>query len=307
MKRVPSMKQLQYLVALADTRHFGQAAERCHITQSTLSAGIRDLETVLGTAVAERSNRRVVMTHAGTKIADRARSVLRQAEEIMELAKADRSPMTGDMRLGVIPTIGPFLLPRALPALRDRYPALTIYLREEQTAPLLARLDNGELDVALIALPYETEGLSTEVVLDDEFLFACHRSHALAGRPEVPVEALAGTELLLLEEGHCLRGHTLDACQIGDDRARAQFEASSLHTLVQMVAGGIGVTLIPRLAVDAQITRGSDISLARLGMPAFRQIALAWRQMSLRSEDHRELATALRELTHCTTRSATSR
>ena len=297
MKRVPTMKQLQYLVALADTRHFGQAAERCHITQSTLSAGIRDLETVLGTAVAERSNRKVFMTHAGAQIADRARSVLRQAEAIMELARADRSPMTGDMRLGVIPTISPFLLPRALPALRDHYPALTIYLREEQTAPLLTRLANGELDVALIALPYEMEGLCTEVVFDDEFLFACHRDHALAGRAEVSAEDLAGAELLLLEEGHCLRGHALDVCRIGDDRARAQFEASSLHTLVQMVAAGIGVTLIPRLAVDAQITGGTEISLARLGMPACRQIALAWRQTSLRSEDYRVLANALRGLT----------
>ena len=297
MKRVPSMKQLQYLVALADTRHFGQAAERCHITQSTLSAGIRDLESVLGTVVAERSNRRVVITHGGARIADKARWVLRQAEEIMELARADRSPMTGDMRLGVIPTIGPFLLPQVLPALRDRFPALTIYLREEQTVPLLARLANGELDVALIALPYETEDFSTEVIFDDEFLFACHQDHPLAGRAEVSAEALAGAELLLLEEGHCLRGHTLDVCRIGDERARAQFEASSLHTLVQMVAAGIGVTLIPRLAVDAQITRGSDISLARFGAPAFRQIALAWRQTSLRSEDHRMLANALRKLT----------
>ena len=297
MKRVPSMKQLQYLVALAATRHFGQAAERCHITQSTLSAGIRDLESVLGTVVAERSNRRVVMTRAGSQIADRAGSVLRQAEEIMELARADRSPMTGDMRLGVIPTIGPFLLPQVLPALRDRFGALTIYLREDQTAPLLARLANGELDVALIALPYETEDFSTEVIVDDEFLFACHRDHPLAGRAVVSPDALVGAELLLLEEGHCLRGHTLDVCQIGDARTRAQFEASSLHTLVQMVAAGIGVTLVPRLAVDAQITRGSDISLVRLGTPAFRQIALAWRRTSVRSEDHRLLAKALRELT----------
>lgn len=297
MKRVPSMKQLQYLVALADARHFGQAAKGCHITQSTLSAGIRDLESVLGTQVAERSNRRVVMTRAGTRIADRARLVLRQAEEIMELARVERLPMTGDMRLGVIPTIGPFLLPRVLPALRHRYPALTIYLREEQTAPLLARLENGELDAALIALPYDTGDLRTEVVFDDDFLFACHRNHALAGRAEVSAAALAGAELLLLEEGHCLRGHTLEVCQVGDERARAQFEASSLHTLVQMVAADIGVTLIPRLAVDAQITRGTEISLARLGMPAFRQIALAWRQTSLRFEDYRMLANALRELT----------
>ncbi|MDD9981025.1 MAG: LysR family transcriptional regulator, partial [Gammaproteobacteria bacterium] len=156
MKRLPTMKQLQYLVALADTRHFGRAAERCHITQSTLSAGIRDLESVLGTAVAERSNRHVLITRVGAQIAERAKALLRDAEEVMEVARAGRSPMTGEMRLGVIPTIGPFLLPRVLPGLRERFPELTVYLREEQTAPLLARLEDGELDAALIALPYET-------------------------------------------------------------------------------------------------------------------------------------------------------
>ena len=297
MKRVPTMKQLQYLVSLADTRHFGRAAERCHITQSTLSAGVRDLESVLGTVVAERSSRPVVITRVGEQIAERAKAVLREAEEIMEVARAARSPMTGEMRLGVIPTISPFLLPRVLPVLRERFPELTIFLREEQTAPLLARLEDGELDAALIALPYETEDLSVDVISEDEFLFACHRSHPLAGTDEISRNALEGAELLLLEEGHCLRGHTLDVYRIGDERARAQFAASSLHTLVQMVAAGIGVTLIPRLAVDAQITQGTDISLSRLGMPASRQIGLAWRQTSLRTDDYRSLANTLRELT----------
>ena len=297
MKRVPTMKQLQYLVALADTRHFGRAAERCNITQSTLSAGIRDLESVLGTVVAERSNRPVVITRVGEQIAERAKAVLREAEEIMETARAARSPMTGELRLGVIPTISPFLLPRVLPVLRARFPELTIYLREEQTAPLLARLEDGELDAALIALPYETEDLRIDIISEDEFLFACHREHPLAGTAEISREALVGAELLLLEEGHCLRGHTLDVYRIGDERARAQFEASSLHTLVQMVAAGIGVTLIPRLAVDAQITQGTAISLSRLGMPASRQIGLAWRQSSLRTDDYQLLAETLRELT----------
>ena len=297
MKRLPTMKQLQYLVALADTRHFGRAAERCHITQSTLSAGIRDLESVLGTAVAERSKRHVLITHVGARIAERAKALLRDAGEIMELARAGHSPMTGEMRLGVIPTIGPFLLPRVLPALRERFPALTIYLREEQTAPLLARLEDGELDAALIALPYDTGDLDTDVILKDEFLFACHRTHALAGAGEVSPDALAGERLLLLEEGHCLRGHALDVCKMGDTKARAQFEASSLHTLVHMVAAGIGVTLVPRLAVDARIAQGTDISLSPLTVPALRQVGLARRRTSSRTEDFRLLAGTLRELT----------
>ena len=296
MKRLPTMKQLQYLVALADTQHFGRAAQRCYIAQSTLSAGIRDLESVLEIAIAERSNRHVLITRVGVQIAERARALLRDAEEVMEMARAGRSPMTGEMRLGVIPTIGPFLLPRVLPVLRDRFPDLTIYLREEQTAPLLARLEEGELDVALIALPYETEDLSIDVILKDEFLFACHRTHALACTDEVSLEALAGEQLMLLAEGHCLRGHTLDACGVGDTKARAQFEASSLHTLVQMVAAGIGVTLIPQLAVDARVIQGTGISLSRLAMPASRDIGLAWRPTSLRTDDFRLLAQTLREL-----------
>ncbi|MCY4004972.1 MAG: hydrogen peroxide-inducible genes activator [Rhodospirillales bacterium] len=294
MKRLPTMKQLEYLAALADTRHFGRASERCHVTQSTLSAGIRDLESVLGTAVAERSNRRVLITRVGTQIAERAKALLRDAEEVMEMARAGHSPMAGEMRLGVIPTIGPFYLPRVLPALRERFPELTLYLREEQTAPLLARLEDGELDVALIALPYDVGDLTTEVILEDEFLFACDRAHGLAGAREVSLDALAGERLLLLEEGHCLRGHALDACRLGDRRARAQFEASSLHTLVQMVAAGIGVTLVPRLAVDARIALGADISLSRLAAPASRQIGLAWRRTSLRAKEFQMFASVLR-------------
>ena len=300
MKRLPTMKQLQYLVSLADTQHFGRAAQRCHITQSTLSAGIRDLETVLGTPVAERTNRRVLITPVGARIAERAKSVLREAEEVMEVARAARTPMTGEMRLGVIPTIGPFVLPRIFPTLRARFPELTIYLREEQTAPLLARLQGGELDVALIALPYDTEDLRIDVLFEDELLFACNRNHALAGVDEISLEALADEPLMLLEEGHCLRGHTLDVCTTSDRRARAQFEASSLLTMVQMVAAGVGVALIPRLAVDVHVTQGTEISLSRLGVPAARQIGLAWRKTSMRTGEFRLLADTLRELADTT-------
>ena len=297
MNRLPTMKQLRYLVALAETRHFGLASARCHITQSTLSVGIRDLESVLGTAVAERSNRRVLITPIGMQIAERAKTLLREAEEVMEMARASHDPMTGEMRLGAIPTICPFLLPRVLPVLRERFPELTIFLREEQTAPLLARLEEGELDTVLIALPYDTGDLSVDLILADDFLFACDRTHELAGSDEVSPAALEGERLLLLEEGHCLRGHALDVCRLGDRKARAQFEASSMHTLVQMVAAGIGVTLIPQLAVDARITQGTDISLSRFSAPASRRIGLAWRRTSSRSGDFRLLASTLRELT----------
>lgn len=296
MKRLPTLKQLEYLVELAEAEHFGRAAQRCFVTQSTLSAGIRDLEDVLGTPVAERSNRRVLITPLGRKIAERGKILLRDAGEIMELARASSAFMSGELHLGVIPTIGPYLLPRVLPPLREKYPELTLYLREEQSAPLLRRLRAGELDVALIALPYATDGLVEAVIFDDDFFFACHSDHPFSNAPQLPISALAGEPLMLLEEGHCLRSHALDVFKMGDRRARLQFEATSLHTLIQMVAAGIGVTLLPQLALDADIIRGTNISVVPLRTSAARQVALVWRESSSRAE---EFALLAQEIGYC--------
>lgn len=285
MKRLPTMKQLQYLVALSETRHFGRAAERCFITQSTLSAGIRDLESVLETEVAERTNRQVMLTRVGARIAEKAKVLLRDAEDVMDIARASRAPMTGEIRLGVIPTIGPFFLPSVMPLLRVRFHALKLFLREDRTAQLLARLNDGELDLAVIALPFETGDLSVEVIFEDELLFACARNHPFAGRDVVDLGALDVDQLMLLEEGHCLRDQTLEFCTDRRLKTTNPFEATSLHTLVQMVAAGIGVALIPKLAVDASITNGANISLSRTKIPAFRQIGVAWRSSSLRTTD----------------------
>lgn len=295
MKLLPSLKQLEYLVALADTLHFARASERCNITPSTLSAGIRDLEHVVGVALAERTKRRVLMTPIGNEIAARARLLLRDAQDIMDLAAANHEPMTGAMRLGVIPTISPFLLPRVLPKLSRRYPGLQLYLREEQTDALLGHLRAGDIDVALIALPYDTEDLDCEVLFEDGFQFACSKHHPLARERRIALTTLAHEPLLLLEEGHCLRGHALDACQLVDGKIRAQFAASSLHTLVQMVAARLGVTLLPNLAIDAGITRGCDIKLIPLAHAAARQIGLAWRRTSLRAEEFALLGEQFRE------------
>ena len=296
MKHLPSMKQLQYLIALADTKHFARAAKRCFVTQSTLSAGIRDLESVLGTAVAERTNRRVLMTPIGLEIAKRAKALLQTAQDVMDVARAGTTPMSGDIHLGVIPTVSPFLLPRILPALGRAFPDLMLYLREEQTVSLLGRLHEGELDAALIALPYDTGGLDTALILEDEFMFACAKKHALAQATTVSVKALSAEALLLLEEGHCLRGHMLDVCAAGNKRIRVQFEASSLHTLVQMVAADLGVTLIPKLAIDAGITKGTGITLLPLSNPASRQLGLVWRQTSLRAEELERLGVKISKL-----------
>lgn len=296
MKLLPSLKQLEYLVALADTEHFARASERCNVTPSTLSVGIRDLENVVGVALAERTKRHVLMTPVGKEIARRARVLLRDAQDIMELAAANEEPMTGDMRLGVIPTISPFLLPRVLPALNRRYPALRLYLREEQTDTVLARLRGGDIDLGLIALPYDTGDLACKVLFEDPFEFACSKAHPLARETTIAADTLVREPLLLLEEGHCLRGHALDACQLTAGRIRAQFEATSLHTLVQMVAANLGVTLLPKLAIDARITRGCNIRLIPLVSAASRQIGLVWRQTSQRAREFELLGEQVSEI-----------
>lgn len=296
VKRLPTMKQLQYLVALAETRHFGRAAERCFITQSTLSAGIRDLEAVLEVEVAERTNRQVMLTRVGERIAERARALLRDAEDVMDIARASRAPMTGEIRLGVIPTIGPFLLPTVMPSLRTTFHALKLYLREDRTLPLLSRLSEGELDLAVIALPFDTGDFCVEVIFEDRLLFACSRDHPLAGQDVVDLETLDMDQLMLLEEGHCLRDQTLEFCHDRNLRTTSPYEATSLHTLVQMVAAGIGVALIPELAVDAAITNGANVSLSQTKLPAFRRIGVAWRSTSSRTRDFQTLTRFFREI-----------
>ncbi|MCY4129204.1 MAG: hydrogen peroxide-inducible genes activator [Gammaproteobacteria bacterium] len=295
MKRLPTLKQLQYLVALAETRHFGRAAERCFITQSTLSAGIRDLETVLEIEVAERTNRQVMLTRVGERIAERARVLLRDAEDVMDIARASRAPMSGEIRLGVIPTIGPFFLPKVMPPIRSNFQSLKLFLREDRTLQLLARLAEGELDLAVIALPFDTRDFCVEIIFEDELLFACARDHPLAGRSVVDLDTLDMDQLMLLEEGHCLRDQTLEFCHDRNLGNSSPFEATSLHTLVQMVAAGIGVALIPKLAVDAAITSGANVSLSRTKLPAFRRIGVAWRSTSSRTRDFQTLSQFFRK------------
>ena len=294
MKLLPSLKQLEYLTALADAEHFSKAADICHVTPSTLSAGIRDLELLLGAPLAERTKRSVVILPLGKAVAERAKLLLRDAEDIMELAAAQRAPLTGDLRLGVIPTIGPFLLPSVMPGLHASYPDLRLYLREEQTEYLLEQLRTGEIDTALIALPYKHEGLKVIVLFEDRFQLACPASHELAAKNRITHNELSDQPLLLLEEGHCLRGHALEACSLERPGRMAEFEATSLHTLVQMVATGLGVTLLPQLAIDANITAGTGLSLVPLtGGSVSRQIGLVWRKASPRAHEFELLGKAL--------------
>lgn len=292
---LPSPQQLRYLLALAVTEHFGRAAQECAVTQSTLSAGILALERQLDAAILDRSaGKRVVFTPLGHDLLARARVAMAALQSVVETADTARAPMSGRLRLGVIPTIGPFLLPRLMPALREAFPRLQPYLREDQTDRLLAQLAEGRLDLLLLALPCECAGNDTLPVARDEFLVALPAGHALATQPRIQPRALAGERLLLLEDGHCLRDQALAACGQSARPGLEDFAATSLHTLAQMVAGGLGITLLPRMAVDAGITDGTGIVLRPLvARDAWRTIGLTWRPNAPRAADFRRLAPLL--------------
>jgi LysR family hydrogen peroxide-inducible transcriptional activator len=294
MTPLPSPQQLRYLIALADSRHFGRAAEACSVSQSTLSAGLLALERQLDAAILDRSaGKHVVFTALGLELAGRARSALAALGAVAEAADAARAPMSGPLRLGVIPSVGPFLLPRLMTALRDAFPKLRLYVREDLTARLTDQLVSNRLDILLVALPCDCAGEETLPVARDELLVALPEGHVLAELERVPVAALTGEKLLLLEDGHCLRDQTLAVCGMlaGDREAQDTFAATSLHTLVQMVAGGLGITLLPRLAVAAGVTEGTGVILRPLaGAGAWRTLSLAWRRNAPRSADYRALA-----------------
>lgn len=297
MHALPSLRQLQYLVAIADHLNFTRAAEACFVTQSTLSAGLKELESILGAQVVERDRRSVVLTPLGREISERARTLLAEAEDLVDLATGAAAPMGGTLRLGVIPTIAPFLLPKALPGLRERYPKLKLALREDLTGNLLARLRDGELDLALIALPYETGELLVRPLFDDEFWLA-----GPAGEPALKtrrplVTGPIAERLLLLEEGHCLRDHTLAACERDKSASAAGLEATSLLTLVQMVESGLGLALLPELALRSGVLTNTELVARPLAPPApKRTIALVARQTTARGAELDALADFLVDL-----------
>lgn len=289
------MRQLRYLVAVVDRCHFGQAAAACNVSQSTLSAGIQELEDLLGAPLLERTKRTVVPTALGRDVADRSRDLLKGAEELMDVAQAAREPMAGPLRLGVIPTVGPFLLPRALPRLRETFPKLQLYLREDQTARLLERLDAGELDAVLLALPYALGDLEVMDLGEDRFSVVYPADHRLPATGAVTPADIARENLLLLEDGHCLRDQALAACELESARRNTAFNGTSLHTLAQMVANGLGVTLMPQMALDAGIVRGLDVAVRPMADGTqHRRIGLVWRRTSARKETFRRLGEALR-------------
>ena len=259
MSALPSIRQLRYLVAVADRLNFRAAAESCFVTQSTLSAGIKELESALGTELVERDKRHVRLTRAGAEVVAKARTLIAQAQDLVETARRAAEPLAGPFRLGVIPTIAPFLLPRIAPQLRSAYPRLKLYLREDLTERLLDRLRLAELDAALIALPYETGELAVRELFRDEFWFVARERDPLAREKAVAVERLGPREIVLLEEGHCLRDHAIVACGTRAPGEAPAVEATSLATLVQMVEGGLGVTLLPEMTLKAGILNGTSL------------------------------------------------
>ena len=296
---LPSSQQLRYLVALADQGHFGRAAATCAVTQSTLSAGILALERQLDAPLIERgATRRPVFTAVGMEVVARARLALAALEEVSEAAAAARDPLSGPLRLGVIPTIGPFLLPRLMPVLRQAFPRLRLWLREDQTARLVAQLEAGRLDLLLLALPCDCAAAEQVAIAADPFVLALPAHHRLAAQPVVALEALAAERVLLLEDGHCLRAQAQEACGLPRGLAAEDgFAATSLHTLVQMAAGGLGLALLPRLAVEGGVLAGTDLVVRPLAAgpreaaaPPARTLALAWRPRSPRAAAFRALA-----------------
>ena len=277
-----TLRDLQYLVALADTGHFGRAALACHVSQPTLSAQLRKLEGALGVPLIERRPRHVTLTPAGQAVAERARRMLQDAEDIRRLARASQDPLAGRLRVGLIPTLGPYLLPRVAPRLARALPRLALVLHEYQTAPLVERVQAGELDLALLALPADTKSLHTRSLFAEAFLVAMPERHALAARRRLKPADLEGEKLLLLEDGHCLRDQALEVCARAGTEEQ-DFRATSLETLRQMVAAGLGVTLLPRLAAEGPFGTTRGLALRPFAPPApTRLIGAAWRPTTTR-------------------------
>ena len=290
MSRQPTLKQLKYLCAVADRQHFGHAAKSCYVSQSTLSAGIQELEETLGVSLVERNNRNVLLTSLGQDVVDRGREILVEIEDLISMCESSGAPFSGKLRLGVIPTIAPFLLPRMLRALRETHPDFKLFIREDQSQPLVDSLHAGELDVLLLALPFPADNVDNMTLSVDPFVLACPLDHALSAKSPLHSSDLQGESLLLLEDGHCLREHALEACKLRDNQISVPYQATSLTTIVQMVANGIGVTLLPKMAVDADITAGTELAVIPFGeVGVSREIGLMWRKKTPRQTEFRLL------------------
>ena len=280
-----NLRDLQYLVALADHKHFGHAAEASFVSQPTLSTQIKKLEDELGVTLVERTPRKILLTEVGAQIVSRAREVLNEVEQIRRIARHDQDPEAGTLRLGIFPTLGPYLLPHVMGTIRERFPRLELLLVEEKTEEVLKRLREGKLDAAILALPVHDDTLHAEFLFEEPFLFAAPETHPLAKRRKLKLADLENEHLLLLEDGHCLRDQALEVCRMSGAGEKQGFRATSLETLRQMVAANVGVTLLPVLAVQPPIAHTVNVHLTPFrGHAPSRRIAMFWRRSSAMGE-----------------------
>ena len=276
-----NLRDLKYLVALADHKHFGKAAAASFVSQPTLSTQIRKLEEELGVSLVERAPRKVMLPPAGRDAAERARRIVAKVEQMKEAARRSQDPEAGTVRLGIFPTLGPYLLPHVVPRIRERFPQLELLLVEEKSEVLLSRLREGRLDAGLLALPVHDDQLHAEFLFEEPFLLAVPETHPLARRDALKLDELSDQKLLLLEDGHCLRDQALEVCRLSGANEKSEFRATSLETLRQMVAADVGITLLPTLAVKPPVARSDNIHL--LGFSdshPSRRIAMLWRKSS---------------------------
>ena len=294
MVNLPTVKQLRYLVALEKHLHFGHAAEACFVTQSAFSVAIKDLEELLNTSLVDRTNRSVVFTSAGKLVAQQARLALFDIEGIVDIAKSVQEPLSGVLKMGVIPTIAPFLLPKILPKIRKKFPKLELYLKEEQTKRIHELLLEGELDLLLLALPFDLKNTETSSIFNDPFKLAYKKDTKLIDPENFSPNKLNKESILLLEDGHCLRDHALSACNIGRKSKISKFSASGLYSLIQMVDSDLGVTFIPQMAIDSGLLKNTKIHTKELKDKSYREIGLAWRKSSVRKHEFKLLADVIR-------------
>jgi LysR family hydrogen peroxide-inducible transcriptional activator len=293
-RHLPSVKQLRYFTALEQAKHFGRAAAACHVSQPAFSAAIRELEETLGVSLVDRDNRRVTVTPLGHEVATQARLCLRDIEALVELAQEEKGVLVGKLTLGVIPTIAPFMLPQLLPALRRAYPRLQLFLREDVTAKLVQSLLDGQVDLVLMALPYDIRNVETEILFRDPFRLACREGTERVDPRHYKFSRLQQESVLLLEDGHCLRDHALAACHIRRSEKVNPIAASSLLTLVQMVDADLGITFLPAMAEGSALLANTRVKTYALDKDAYREIGLVWRRGSRKAEEFKQLAEFIR-------------
>ncbi|QOC21307.1 LysR family transcriptional regulator [Wenzhouxiangella sp. AB-CW3] len=286
-----NIRAIQYLVALAELRHFSRAAERCHVSQPTLSTQIRKLEEELGVQLVERNPRQVMLTAVGEEVVERARGILSEVEAMRAIARRSRDPHSGTVRIGIFPTLAPYLLPHVVPCIRKRFPRLTLRLFEEKTEDVLEMLDQGRLDAGLLALPLHHDGLQVRELFEEPFLLAMPEHHRLAERKQIDLDELQHEELLLLEDGHCLRDQALEVCQLAGAHEKLDFHATSMETLRQMVAANTGITLMPLLAVKPPVAATPNLVTRPFTSPGpSRRIAMVWRKTTALADFLEELS-----------------